>query len=123
MRGRIRIGVGMEPGTTLGHYWILSRLGAGGMGEVFLAEDARLQRKVALKVLLPEVAADAERLGRFVQEARLASALSHPNAAHIYEICQRDNGQYLAHSMAMENVEDETLEARLRCDLLPGPES
>src|SRR5260370_36397858 len=122
MRGRIRIGVGMEPGTRLGHYRILSRLGAGGMGEVFLAEDARLQRKVALKVLLPEVAADAERLSRFVQEARLASALNHPNAAHIYEIGERESGQHLAHYMAMEYVEGETLEARLSGDPLPVPE-
>src|SRR5260370_33345117 len=122
MRGRIRIGVGMEPGTRLGHYRILSRLGAGGMGVVFVADEARLPRQVALKVLLPEVAADAERLGRFVQEARLASALSHPNAAHIYEIGERDNGQYLAHYMAMEYVEGETLEARLSGDPLPVPE-
>ena len=99
----------MEPGTTLHHYRILSRLGAGGMAEVFLAEDARLERKVALKVLLPEVATDTERLARFVQEARLASALSHPNAAHIYEIGEK-NG---AHFLAMEYVEGETLEARL----------
>jgi len=76
----------MNDGATLNHYRVLKRLGAGGMGEVFLAEDTRLNRKVALKVLLPEVAADPERMGRFVQEARLASALSHPNAAHIYEI-------------------------------------
>jgi serine/threonine protein kinase len=99
----------MEPGTTLHHYRILSRLGAGGMAEVFLAEDARLERKVALKVLLPEVATDTDRLARFVQEARLASALNHPNAAHIYEIGEKDG----AHFLAMEYVEGETLEARL----------
>ncbi len=64
------------------------------MGEVFLAEDTKLHRKVALKVLLPEVAEDPERMARFVQEARLASALSHPNAAHIYEIGEADGQHY-----------------------------
>ena len=105
----------MEPGATLAHYRIVSRLGAGGMGEVFLAEDIRLNRKVALKVLLPEVAQDTERLARFVQEARAASALSHPNVAHIYEI--GDWGG--SHFLAMEYVEGETLEARLTSDPVP----
>src|SRR5260370_24418319 len=92
-----------------------SRLGAGGMGEVFLAEDMRLYRKVALKVLLPEVAQDSERLARFVQEARAASALSHPNAAHIYEIGEANGSHYLA----MEFIEGQTLEARLSGNPLP----
>src|SRR5215813_11588341 len=99
----------------MAHYKILSKLGAGGMGEVFLAEDTRLHRKVALKVLLPDVAGDADRLARFLQEARLASALSHPNAAHIYEI-----GEYKgSHYLAMEYIEGETLEARLTGDPMP----
>jgi len=96
-------------GEMLNHYRVMKRLGAGGMGEVFLAEDTRLHRKVALKVLLPEVAGDPDRMGRFLQEARLASALSHPNAAHIYEIGQADGAHYLA----MEYIEGETLESRL----------
>jgi two-component system LytT family response regulator len=108
----------METGETLAHYRIVSRLGAGGMGEVFLAEDTRLHRKVALKVLLPEVARDAERLARFVQEARAASALSHPNAAHIYEIGDANGLHYLA----MEYIEGETLESRLSGDPLPFAE-
>src|SRR5580692_8294823 len=96
-------------GEQLNHYRVMKRLGAGGMGEVFLAEDTRLHRKVALKVLLPEVAADPDRMARFVQEARLASALSHPNAAHIYEIGEADGAHYLA----MEYIEGQTLESRL----------
>src|ERR1700693_5279542 len=103
---------------TLAHYRILSLLGKGGMGEVFLAEDTRLHRRVALKVLLPEVAADSERLARFVQEARAASALSHPNAAHIYEIGEA-NG---AHFLAMEYFEGQTLEARLAGEPMPFAE-
>jgi two-component system LytT family response regulator len=100
---------------TLAHYRILSLLGKGGMGEVFLAEDTRLHRKVALKVLLPEVAEDKEKLARFVQEARAASALSHPNAAHIYEIGEA-NGR---HFLAMEYIEGATLETKLSAEPLP----
>jgi two-component system, LytTR family, response regulator len=103
---------------TLAHYRIISLLGKGGMGEVFLAEDTRLFRKVALKVLLPEVAEDKEKLARFEQEARAASALSHPNAAHIYEIGEA-NGR---HFLAMEYIEGETLEKRLAGDPLPFAE-
>ena len=98
-----------EANSILSHYRILSKLGEGGMGEVFLAEDTRLRRKVALKVLPPEVAQDSGRMARFLQEARAASALSHPNAAHIYEIGEASG----AHFLAMEYIEGETLEARL----------
>jgi len=108
----------LQPGAMLAHYRIISLLGAGGMGEVFLAEDTRLRRKVALKVLLPDVARDSGRLARFLQEARLASALSHPNAAHIYEI--GDAGG--SHFLAMEYIEGETLESRLTGDPLPMAE-
>lgn len=108
----------MESGASLAHYRIVSLLGKGGMGEVFLAEDTRLHRKVALKVLLPEVAEDRDKLARFVQEARAASALSHPNAAHIYEIGEA-NGR---HFLAMEYIEGETLEKRLTGDPLPFAE-
>ena len=100
---------------TLAHYRIVSLLGKGGMGEVFLAEDTRLHRKVALKVRLPEVAEDTEKLARFVQEARAASALSHPNAAHIYEIGEA-NGR---HFLAMEYIEGQTLEKKLSGEPLP----
>ena len=72
--------------TRLGPYEVLSPLGSGGMGEVYLAQDRKLDRKVALKILPPEVAANQERMRRFVQEAKAAAALNHPNIAHIYEI-------------------------------------
>jgi two-component system LytT family response regulator len=99
----------MEAGTTLAHYRVLRKLGAGGMGEVWLAEDTRLSRPVALKILTPEMAADADRLKRFLHEARAASALSHPNAAHIYDIGEEQG----VHFLAMEYIDGETLEARL----------
>lgn len=91
------------------HYRILSRLGAGGMGEVYLAEDARLYRKCALKILSPGFAKEPAHLARFMQEARAASAFNHPNVAHIYEIGQ-ENG---VHFLAMEYVEGQTLETLL----------
>ena len=69
----------LSPGAKLGRYEIISPLGAGGMGEVYLARDSTLDRKVALKVLPESVASDRSRMQRFVQEAKAASALNHPN--------------------------------------------
>lgn len=69
----------LSPDTSLSHYRIVSKIGAGGMGEVYLAEDARLDRKVALKILPANLAANHDRMRRFVQEAKAASALNHPN--------------------------------------------
>ncbi len=90
----------MAPGQ-IGRYRVLSRLGAGGMGEVFLAEDTTLGRRVALKVLTDESAGKTDRTARFVQEARLASAVSHPGIAQIFEIGDADGVSFIA----MEYVE------------------
>ena len=73
-------------GKTLGHYEILEPLGKGGMGEVYLGEDTRLGRKVAIKVLPEEYASDPERLARFEQEARAAAALNHPHIAAVFDV-------------------------------------
>ena len=85
----------LAAGTKLGRYEIRSQLGAGGMGEVYLARDTQLDRMVALKILSADVARDQQRLIRFLQEARAASALSHPNVAHIYEIGEADGLRFI----------------------------
>jgi serine/threonine protein kinase/tetratricopeptide (TPR) repeat protein len=97
-------------GRTLGPYRIHALLGAGGMGQVYLAVDSRLDRRVALKVLPPDVAADMDRLARFRREAKAASALSHPNVATLYDLGEVDG----VHFLTMEFVEGETLAARIR---------
>jgi len=97
-------------GTRLGRYEIRSQLGAGGMGEVYLAQDTRLDRKVALKILPAGVAANQERMRRFVQEAKSAAALNHPNIAHIYEIGEADGVNFIA----MEFIDGQTLRELIR---------
>src|ERR1700691_395127 len=99
------------PGTHLGPYEIVTLLGAGGMGEVYRARDARLGRVVAIKILPAEFAADSDRLLRFEREARSASALNHPNIVTIYDLGQDGSTHYIA----MEMIEGKTLR-----DLLGG---
>jgi serine/threonine-protein kinase len=96
----------------IGHYKIKELLGKGGMGEVFLADDTKLERLVALKVLPVEVANDSERIRRFVREAKAVSALNHPNIITIYEIGKTND----THFIATEYIEGETLHSRLSCE-------
>jgi serine/threonine protein kinase len=100
----------ISAGTKLGRYEIRSKLGEGGMGEVYLAEDTRLHRKVALKTLPTELNADQDRIGRFEQEATATAALNHPNIAHIYEISEHDRVNFIA----MEFIDGQTLRERMR---------
>jgi serine/threonine protein kinase len=93
-------------GKTLGHYQITEKLGEGGMGVVYKARDTHLDRTVAIKVLPPEKVSDPERKRRFVQEAKSASALNHPNIVHVYDIDQSDGTDYIA----MEYVDGKTLD-------------
>src|SRR5690349_22228521 len=95
--------------TTISHYRIVSKLGAGGMGEVYLAHDTKLDRKVALKVLSEELAANPDRMRRFVQEAKSAAALNHPNIATVHEIGVSDNVNYIA----MEFIDGATLREKI----------
>lgn len=105
--------------STLSHYRIVSKIGAGAMGEVYLAKDTKLDRQVALKILPPEFAEDAERMSRFVREAKSASALNHPNIITIHEINEYDG----KHFIATEFIDGEMLRDRLRNDELPIEEA
>ena len=101
-------------GETIGPYEVLSELGSGGMGTVYLAQDARLGRKIALKLLPPQFTNDKDRLRRFQQEARAASALNHPNILTVYEIEQKADIHYIA----TEHVDGVTLRQLLSTDQL-----
>src|SRR5258705_9295477 len=95
--------------SSISHYRIVSKIGAGGMGEVYLAQDTRLDRRVALKILPADVASNRDRMERFVCEAKSAAALSHPNIAQIFEIGEHDGTHYIA----MEFVDGVTLRDRI----------
>src|SRR5438477_12201010 len=99
----------LQSGTRLGSYEILGALGAGGMGEVYRARDPSLGREVAVKILPPGLASDAEHLSRFEREARLLASLTHPRIATIHVIERGEGGPFLV----LERVDGETLGARL----------
>ncbi len=94
-----------KSGQTVAHYKILSLLGEGGMGKVYLVQDTKLDRKVGLKILPVELAANEERMQRFTLEAKTAAALNHPNIAQIFEIGEHNGTRYIA----MEYIEGDTL--------------
>jgi eukaryotic-like serine/threonine-protein kinase len=100
----------LEAGKCFGHYEIIKQIGVGGMGEVYLAEDTSLERRIAIKILPEKLAADRERMQRFVREAKSTSALNHPNIITIYEIGETDN----THFIATEYIEGDTLRERLK---------
>jgi eukaryotic-like serine/threonine-protein kinase len=105
-------------GKSVGHYRITARLGAGGMGEVFLAEDARLERRAAIKFLPADLAAVPERRQRFLREAKAASALNHPHVCVVFDVGETDDGlPYIV----MELVEGQSLDIALKQGPLEVP--
>jgi serine/threonine protein kinase len=99
----------LSPNTTIAHYRIISKIGAGGMGEVYLAQDTKLDRKVVIKFLNEEFSRDPDKLKRFIQEAKAASALNHPNILTVYEIGEVDGKNYIA----TELIDGHTLREQL----------
>jgi serine/threonine protein kinase len=108
-----------EIGQTISHLRILEKIGVGGMGEVYLAEDLSLDRKVALKFLPDVFTGDPERMARFEREAKLLASLNCPNIAAIYGLEQAEGKRFLI----MEYVEGETLQARISKGALPLEEA
>src|ERR1044071_9549001 len=99
----------LSPNATISHYRIISKIGAGGMGEVYLAHDTKLDRKVAIKFLHEELSRDPDKLKRFIQEAKAASALNHPNILTVYQIGEADGKIYIA----TELIDGKTLREQL----------
>jgi len=110
IRASVSSPMALATGTHLGRYEIRSKIGAGGMGEVYLAEDtSELKRKVAIKILPAEVAADRQRMQRFVQEAQTTSSLNHPNILTIFEIGEAESMRFIV----MEFIDGESLRHRM----------
>src|SRR5215471_6998722 len=109
----------LTSGTKLGPYEVQTQLGMGGMGEVYRAIDSKLGRPVALKVILPEFAQDAQRMARFQREAQLLASLNHPNIASIYGL---EDGSGVS-ALVMELVEGPTLEERIKRGAIPVEEA
>src|SRR3981189_3298994 len=99
----------LSANTTLSHYRIVSKIGSGGMGEGYLAQDTKLDRKVGRKFLHEVFSKDGDKLNRFVQEAKAASALNHPNILTVYEIGETDGKNYIA----TELIDGKTLREHL----------
>ena len=108
-------------GKTISHYQILKKIGSGGMGEVYLAEDTRLKRKIALKFLPPHLIVDKESRERFEREAQAAAALNHPNIVTVYEIGEFEDSDSAGRQtfIAMEYVEGKTLREIINTSLYP----
>src|SRR5437868_3101906 len=106
-------------GTRVGRYEVVGALGAGGMGEVYRARDARLNRQVALKILRPAVSGDPDRIARFSREAQVLAALNHPNIAHIIGLEDMD----ATTALVMELVDGENLAERIARGPLPLDEA
>ncbi len=109
----------LSPGTRLGRYEVVRLLGAGGMGEVYLAKDTQLDRTVAIKVLPEHLAGNVELRQRFEREARAVSSLNHPHICTLYDVGHEGDVHYLV----MEHLEGETLVQRLRKGALPTDEA
>ncbi len=119
MRGVYNVPMSLAPDTLLNAYRILGLLGKGGMGEVYRARDTKLKREVAIKVLLPSLADDEERLARLEREAQLLASLNHPNIASIYGL-EEDDGRLF---LVLELVEGPTLAERIQEGPIPLEEA
>src|SRR6478735_936043 len=105
----------LEANTTISHYRIVTKIGAGGMGEVYEAHDSRLDREVAIKVLPGDYASDNDRLKRFEQEAKATSALNHPNILTVFDIGEFENSPFIV----SELLKGEELRAALDARSIP----
>src|SRR2546425_2522 len=105
----------LSANTILSHYRIVSKIGTGGMGEVYLAQDTKLDRKVALKILPADLASNRDRMERFIREAKSAAALNHPNIATIHEIGESDGVNFIA----MEFIDGATVREKIHRDRVP----